>query len=195
MSPGSVAASPCSGRVGGGGFRHDRPRTAPHLGPVGEPFDLGMIVYPDDATVARDHPVRLVVSDTLERRSPRRGDDPRRVFGMQESLPQLRVGEPLIGRSCRARLRRRVLDETRMSPNEPRDAARSADRRSGTRFCRGIALLPGARRGGGLGRRPTNGSLTRSCGNDSCIPRTRHGSSPRRGGPRSRVSGTTRRTG
>ena len=72
----------------------------PHLGPVGEPFDLGMIVYPNDATVARDHPVRLVVSDTLERRSPRGGDDPRRVFGMQESLPQLHVGEPLIGREA-----------------------------------------------------------------------------------------------
>ena len=72
----------------------------PHLGPVGEPFDLGIIVYPNDATVARDHPVRLVVSDTLERRSPRGGDDPRRVFGMHESLPQLRVGEPLIGREA-----------------------------------------------------------------------------------------------
>ena len=36
---------------------------------------------------------------------------------------------------------------------------------------------------------------TRSCGNDSCIPKTRRGSSPRRGERRSRVSDTTRRTG
>ena len=69
------------------------PRT--RRGAVGLPH----AAYPDDATVARMiwwGSRRIRHPETM--RSPRRGDGPRRVFGMQESLPQLRIGEPVISR-------------------------------------------------------------------------------------------------